>query len=159
MTALNKDVLKPALLQDLDDEIAAAVVAAQQAQAAAAHEDNQPENQYDTLSLEAAYLAHGQSERILALQQERIRLAQWAVPSFHEYDEVALGALVQLVHPQLGERWVWLTRFGGRRLAVAGVDVTLLSLQAPLAQRLLQRGVGDDVNWQDSSGWVIESLS
>ena len=53
---LDKNQLRTILLASLDQEIEAALAAAQQAQETASHEDNQPENQYDTLSLEAAYL-------------------------------------------------------------------------------------------------------
>lgn len=92
----DKLLLKNQLLDAVSQQIDAAIAAAHQAQQAASHEDNQPENQYDTLSLEAAYLAHGQSERILQLQQQRITLARWQVADFTADDVVASGALVVL---------------------------------------------------------------
>lgn len=156
---MNKDQLKQTLLHSLDEEIEAAISAATQAQQTAAHEDNKPENQYDTLSLEAAYLAHGQSERILELQQQRIRLAKWDVPAFDDDDEIACGALIQLCHPQQGERWLWLTLLaGGRRLLWQGNAVTVVSSDAPLAQLVLNKGVGDDIRWQGMDGWEITQL-
>ena len=57
-----------AILHQLQQDLAVAAAASQQAHDSATHTENVPENQYDTLALEAAYLAHGQSQRIEALQ-------------------------------------------------------------------------------------------
>ncbi len=95
-----KSTLKEALLAALDGEIASALNAARQAQETASHEGNKPENQYDTLALEAAYLAHGQSERIRELQETRILIGQWPVQDFSEDDSIASGALIQLLDTQ-----------------------------------------------------------
>lgn len=157
--SVNKDSLKQLLITSLDDELNAAIAAAQQAQQAAAHEDNKPENQYDTLSLEAAYLAHGQSERILELQQQRIRLSKWSVPVFNEDDDIATGALLCLHHAQFDPQWLWLTIWGGgRSLQWQQRSVLLLSPQAPLAQQLSGKGVDDEVSWQGHGGWQITEL-
>lgn len=154
----NKQALKDALLAALDREAAAAIDAARQAQETASHEGNKPENQYDTLSLEAAYLAHGQSERIRELQELRIRLAQWTVPDFGEDDAIALGALLTLSHAQQPERFIWLAPVGGRQLDVGGKTVLVVSTQAPLAQQLMQLAVGDELTLNGAAGWEISAL-
>jgi hypothetical protein len=166
---VNKSQLKPCLLALLDQEIEVALAAARTAQESAAHEGNKPENQYDTLSLEAAYLAHGQSERILALQQERIQIARWAVPLFGNGEEedapLALGTLVGLEPADsLGSttadrrRWFWLPPVGGRTLSLEGETVQLLSISAPLAKRLLTLGLEDEL-LLGSGRWRIVVLS
>lgn len=154
---MNKSQLKPLLLASLDAEIDAALAAAKTAREAAAHEDNQPENKYDTFSLEAAYLAHGQSERILGLQQERIQLARWQVPEFDDDSTVATGALITLV-ANGQKRLIWIALLGGRMLETDdGSKVQVISQQTPLAARL--RGLGlEDVLVLDGVSWEIVGL-
>lgn len=155
---MDKAELKALLLSSLDQEIDEAIKAAQQAQEAAAHQDNQPENQYDTLSLEAAYLAHGQSERILQLQQDRIRLEKWQVPEFSDDDVIATGALVTLECDLSSPRLIWITPCASRLL---NNQVQAVSAHTPLAQRLVGLGVDDEVSLPlgESVGvWCIESV-
>ncbi|WP_420591480.1 hypothetical protein [Bacterioplanoides sp.] len=164
---LDKNQLKTILLASLDHEIEAAFAAAQQAQETASHEDNQPENQYDTLSLEAAYLAHGQSERILQLQEERIVLAKWPIPEFSEDDVIALGALVVVENGSddsgEAEKIIWITPKGGRSIECRGKTILVVSPDAPLAKQLVGLSEGDEIILgQDRPGaqayWEIVSL-
>ena len=153
-----KTALRQALLQAIDNETTAAMDAARQAQETASDVENKPENQYDTLSLEAAYLAHGQSERIRELQELRIRLAQWAVPVFSDDDAIAGGALLTLEHAAHEVRYLWLAPVGGRQLQVNGKSVLVVSTQAPLAQQLMQLAVGDELTLNGVAGWEITAL-
>ena len=153
-----KSQLKSALLSVLDEDIRTAIDAARQAQETASHADNKPENQYDTLSLEAAYLAHGQSERIRELQEIRIRIARWPVTDFDEDDVIAAGALAELTCAGQVPRHFWITPVGGRQLLLDGRTVQVISAQAPLAQQLMGLGVGDEVmlgnqSWEISGCW------
>ena len=153
---MNKSQLKPLLLASLDSEIDAALAAAATAREAAAHEDNQPENKYDTFSLEAAYLAHGQSERILALQQERIQLMRWLVPDFDDNSSVATGALIVLQSGDV-QKYLWIAPLGGRILQSDGKRIQVISQQTPLATRL--RGLGlEDRLVLDGQEWEIAGL-
>ncbi len=148
----DKQILKNALLEALDAAIDAAMQAAREAQATASHEGNKPENKWDTLALEAAYLAHGQSERILKLQQQRIALGKWTVPDLDADDTIRNGACVTVglegVH-----RHLFIAPLGGYQLridnsdaAAAGVaDVVVVSHETPLARALTGRCEGDEV--------------
>lgn len=152
-----KQQLKAALLASIQQEIDAALEAAEKARQDAAHKDNQPENQYDTLSLEAAYLAHGQSERILQLQQDYITLGQWLAVEFTEDDEIASGALVTL-ESQGQQRWVWITPCRSRTLMLNDTSVQAVSVETPLAQQLIGRAVGDEIALTAAAGsqsWEI----
>lgn len=157
---MKKTELKQVLLDCLQQEIDDGVYAAQQAQEAASHEDNQPENQYDTLSLEAAYLAHGQSERILALQEEKIRISQWPVSDQKTPEEpgsIRLGALLNLQTNQGEESvWLWLTPIGGRQIDVGGKTILVISVDAPLAKRLTGLEEGDQVAFRGQVLWDID---
>ena len=64
---------KPTLHKLIEEQILStinnAITAASQAYETATHKENKAENKYDTLGLEAAYLAEGQSKRVLELEQ------------------------------------------------------------------------------------------
>lgn len=139
---MDKPTLKAALLSRLDDDIEAALAASRSAQETASHEDNKPENQYDTLALEAAYLAHGQSERILRLQKERISLAKWPMPEKSE-PLVRNGSLVKLISEDDETRWLFITPVGGYQLLAEGREILVISQQTPLAKKLMGKEEGE----------------
>lgn len=142
---MNKQLLKDALLRSLDEEINAALAAAGEAHATASHGENKPENQYDTLALEAAYLAHGQSERILQLQQTRINLSRWVAPTFNEDVSVRMGACVVLLSETDEERQIFIAPLGGRELDFEGQKILVVNQEAPVTRRLIGLSVGDEV--------------
>lgn len=155
---INKVALKKSLLTSLDHEINEALKAARQAQETAAHKDNQPENQYDTLSLEAAYLAHGQSERILKLQQERLLLEKWLAPEFDSEAVIGTGALVTLMNEENMQRLIWITPCSSRLL---DQQIQAVSSETPLAKRLAGLGIDDEVVLplrQREELWCVESI-
>lgn len=164
---MNKLALKSCLLDYLDETINAALAAANDARDTAAHKDNQPENQYDTLSLEAAYLAHGQSERVQQLQTQRSRISTWPVANVENdkqaeaSDEdliIALGSLVTLtpLSKKNGSEetvkshgteqlLVWIAPIGGFSLEFEQHRIQLISTETPLAQALTGHYCGDYV--------------
>ena len=87
-----------AILHQLQQDLAVAAAASEEAHASATHSENVPENQYDTLALEAAYLAHGQSKRIEELQHSINTYRQFVRAEFTERAEIAVGAIVRLVN-------------------------------------------------------------
>lgn len=139
---MDKPTLKAALLSRLDDDIEAALASSRSAQETASHEDNKPENQYDTLALEAAYLAHGQSERILRLQKERISLAKWPMPEKGE-PVVRNGSLLKLISEDDETRWLFITPVGGYQLLAEGHKILVISQQTPLAKKLMGKEEGE----------------
>lgn len=66
---MNKQSVYQLILQQLQDDLQIILRAAQTAYETATHEENIAENKYDTLGLEAAYLAAGQSRRVEEIRQ------------------------------------------------------------------------------------------
>lgn len=143
---LDKQALKAALLQSLDDEINVALQSATTAHGTASDANNKPENKYDTLALEAAYLAHGQSERILGLQQMRIQVAKWPVPELNDNDSIRLGAYVEVIAEDDAKQRVFIAPVGGKKLQIEGQSILVISSETPLAKSLLGKSVGDEVS-------------
>ena len=91
---MDKKDLLVQLIQHLQQEIDVTMNAVNEAHALASHEQSKPENQYDTLALEAAYLAHGQSERIAELQRQVMLLNHFDFLEYNDDSRIAVGALV-----------------------------------------------------------------
>lgn len=121
----------------LTQELAAQQKIATAARDEATGEESKPENQYDTRSVEASYLAGALSERILALRRLCAFFNSFSPPPFGEDDAIAVGALVELEEEEADRRW-WclMVPQGGRTVTVKGTAVTLLSPAAPMGQAL-----------------------
>lgn len=134
------------ILARLAEDLDVAVRAAQTAHETATHEENVAENKYDTLGLEAAYLAAGQSRRVEEIRQALSSLANLQLRDFDEGQGVQTSALVQLVNEQGQQRWIFLGPDGaGLKVQYDDVDILLITTRAPLGSALLQRHPGDEV--------------
>jgi len=142
-----KAELKQQLLKLMQQELDAAFDAVNEAHANATHEQSKPENQYDTLALEAAYLAHGQSERIAELQDQIAILNNFELREFSEDDQIAAGALIQLLNCiDDTTRLLWLLSVAGGEVLTSGEGkITTVTPEAPIAQELIGRYEGDEI--------------
>ena len=104
-------------------------------------DESKAENQYDTRSLEASYLARGQAERVGALRRLVAWLATLDAPAG---GRVGLGSVVEI--DDEGPRTVFVVPDGGgRSIDVDGAAVLLVTPGAPLGRALLGASPGDDV--------------
>lgn len=148
-TIVDKQELLHQLLQHLQLDIDATLAAVNEAHALASHEQSKPENQYDTLALEAAYLAHGQSERIAELQRQMTLLNHFEFTSCDEESRIAIGALVCIKEHDNNkelQQWFWVLPIaGGVLLKVNELELRTITPEAPLAKKLLGNYVGDEI--------------
>jgi hypothetical protein len=155
---VNKTKLLAQLQVYLQQEIDATMNAVNEAHALASHEQSKPENQYDTLALEAAYLAHGQSERIAELQRQVLLLSHFEFLDFKSDSRIAIGALVCLEEivdrdntlrkQTLVEKpqWFWiLSVAGGIALQNDAHEIRSITPEAPLAKALLGNYLNDEI--------------
>jgi hypothetical protein len=144
---MDKALLLTDILTALSTAQTQALHAAAEAHQTATHAENVAENKYDTLGLEAAYLAHGQSQRVLACGAEltafqRLRPTPWPTG-----DSIDVGALICLDSADTAPRWLYLgPGAGGLRIAFGAVEVVVVTAAAPLGQQLLGRYLGDDIS-------------
>ncbi len=152
---MNKFLIQEALIQALKQQRQAALSAADQAQKTASDSENKPENQYDTLALEAAYLAHGQSERVVELEEFLAIARRFTPKEFSVDDAIAPGALIALQNNQQLKQFYYLSPVGGgSQFSVNEQSIIVINPDAPLAKKLINRFVGDDIempvgHWQE----------
>jgi transcription elongation GreA/GreB family factor len=146
---MDKLLLQQQVLERLAQDLLQTEQAVRVAHEAATHEENIAENKYDTLGLEAAYLATGQARRAEAIRKA---MAHWSQFRPHPYDTskgVQLGALVCLVDSDDRKQLLFLGPEGGSMKLVNGTQVVqVISTEAPLARAMLGKCEGDEVTLQ-----------
>jgi transcription elongation GreA/GreB family factor len=149
---MDKFLLQHQVLQRLADDLLQAEQAALAAHETATHEENIAENKYDTLGLEAAYLATGQGRRVEAIRKA---LADWRQFSPRPYDAakgIQLGALVCLVDADGKQQHLFLGPGGGSMKLLSGTQlVQVISSDAPLGRAMLGKCEGDALSIQVGS--------
>ena len=159
---MSKQRLIDQIITQLSQAAEAAALAADEAHQNATYAESAAETQYDTLGLENAYLAHGQSMRLDELQQAIAHYRQLPVRAFSEDDEIALGALVEATSDTGNSRWFFIGPMqGGLQLSWEDHPVTLITPQTPVGTLLIGRYLDDEVELPGSDGvshYVINSL-
>ncbi|MNN32663.1 transcription elongation factor GreA [compost metagenome] len=120
--------------------------AAQTAYEAATHEENVAENKYDTLGLEASYLATGQARRAAEIKQALGLFENLSLRPFDPVQGIQLSALVVLANEDGGEQWLFLgPEAAGLKVVDQGREITVISPRSPLGQALLGKAEGAEV--------------
>lgn len=133
------DRLRELLLRELADARRTAVETA----AAANHPEARPENDKDTRKIELSYLAAGQAARAHELESAVALLAALPLRTFDDEDALAAGALVELDVEGKAQCVFIAPAGGGRKLALDGGEVSVVTPQSPLGGGLLGKRVGD----------------
>jgi transcription elongation GreA/GreB family factor len=137
-----------AIVKKLKIELSTAIAASQQAHDTATHSENIAANKYDTLAVEAAYLAHGQSMRIAELKQSIAIYQHFQRPSFDARAAIRLGALVCIEDDQEQQQRLLIgPAAGGMSIDSVQGPIHVITPIAPLGQVLMGKCVGDEVNW------------
>jgi len=146
---MDKSLLQQQVLERLADDLLQVEQAARTAHETATHEESIAENKYDTLGLEAAYLATGQARRAAAIREAMAAWRQFRPPAYDDRQGIQLGALVCLVDADDRQHLFFLGPDGGSmKLLVGGEPVQVVSSQAPLARAMLGKREGDEVSVQ-----------
>ena len=137
------------VLERLAEDLLQAEQAMRAAHEAATDEENIAENKYDTLGLEAAYLAIGQARRAEAIREAMANWHQFR-PSPHDASKgIQLGALVCLVDSDGKQQQLFLGSDGGSMKLVSDAQIVqVISSEAPLGRAMLGKCEGDRVSLQ-----------
>ncbi|MFY9460736.1 GreA/GreB family elongation factor [Aquabacterium commune] len=144
---MDKHWLQQQVLERLAEDLLQVEQAARAAHETATHEENIAENKYDTLGLEAAYLATGQARRAEAIRQAMAHWRQFRPRAYDARQGIQLGALVCLIGADDQQQQLFLGPDGGSMQLVCGAQrVQVISCEAPLGKAMLGKCEGDEVS-------------
>lgn len=143
---MNKTDLLARIIERLASDLDIAQRSAQTAYEAATAKENIAENKYDTLGLEASYLATGQARRMEEIRQARAAYQQLQMRDYDPDAGIQVSNLVLLVdehdHPQ---RLFLGPEAAGLKLGEGEALVTVITPRSPLGQSLMGKFEGDEV--------------
>ena len=143
---MNKHAVHQLILEKLTVDLDIAQRAAQTAYETATHEENIAENKYDTLGLEASYLAAGQAKRVEEIKQSLLRCVSMTLRAYDHERGIEIGALLGLEDDNGRQQWLFLAPdAAGLKVDVVGQPVTVITPRSPLGKSLLGKFVGDEV--------------
>jgi hypothetical protein len=123
--------------------------AAKQAHEAATNEESVAENKYDTFGLEASYLAHGQSQRVLECEKDWLLFDKKRPVLFDEEGAIGLWCLVTLTELQafsgVNKYFFISPCAGGLTVGISEKALYLVTSSSPVGKALLGKCVGDEL--------------
>lgn len=143
---MDKSLLLEKIVDELNAVHQSAIDAANRAYETATDEENVPEHKYDTLSLEASYLAQGQAQRVAECEADLAMYARLDIREFNSQDAISLGSLIHLKDESDGDKYVFLgPAAGGLKVSFQNKNIIIVTPSAPLGQALSGQHVDDEV--------------
>ena len=141
-----KEDLRQAIIAGLEAHLKTAEKAANSARDTAISKESIAENKYDTFGLEASYLAHGQSQRVLTLMQEIETYRSLPFKAFSHQDTIDISCFVRLQNPQNQVKSFFIgPTGGGMKLKWKQHDLVIITPETPVGKNLMGKTLGDEV--------------
>ena len=113
----------------------------------ATNDENVAENKYDTLALEASYLAHGQALRVAECEADIAAFKKLSIMDNAAKSTVTLGCLIELIDDDNKHKYVFLgPSAGGLKLTFEQKEVIIVTPSSPLGGALIGRELDDEIN-------------
>ena len=143
---LNKAQLLQLIIEQLNHDLSIQFNAALAAHEASTHEENIPDNKYETLALEASYVAQGQANRAQEIRRALEAYKQLRLRQFDDQSPIGLTALVTLAGDDGAARTVFIGPLeGGMKLVHRRIEILVITPASPLGRDLIGKSAGDQV--------------
>lgn len=143
---MNKKQILSDIISHLEQELSATIIAANNAHLAATDDQSVAETQYDTLAIEASYLAEGQSRRVAEIKHAKQAITTLTLRGFDENMPISVGALVQLSRDSQNNHWFFIApAAGGFRGRLNEDNYTVITPTSPMAKALVGKYINDEV--------------
>lgn len=132
------------IIKQLTQDLAVQFNAALKAHEASTHEENIPDNKYETLALEASYLAQGQANRAQELKRALETYKQLTLQSYDNESIIGLTALITLTGEDDSTRTVFIGPLeGGMKVQDHLAEIVVITPASPLGRDLIGKTLGD----------------
>jgi len=152
MSSIDKRRALEALLAQLQSDLESARASHRQTHDGVTHPESKPENDKDTRALEASYLARGQAQRVVDLEDALVRVSAVPLRTFEKDAPAAVGAVVAIDDGDTTLWYLLAPAGGGIKLCIDDTVLTVLTPSSPVGSALLGRRVGDDVDIRTPQG-------
>ena len=143
---MTKEYILHLIIERLFQDLTIVFTAAKTAHEAATHSENIPDNKYDTLGLEASYVAQGQANRAQDLKFALEAYRRLALQEFNEGSPISLTALVTLEADDGSFRKIFIGPLeGGLKVKDDNSEIIVITPGSPLGRGLIGKSVGDRV--------------
>ncbi|MBK5007551.1 transcription elongation factor GreAB [Pseudomonas sp. S60] len=143
---MNKPLLLAQIVATLERDLDVLTRAAQTAYETATAEENVAENKYDTLGLEASYLATGQARRSAEIRQALLGYQQLLLRDYDPQRGVQVSNLITLEDEKGARQQLFLgPAAAGLKIADGTQATTVITPRSPLGQQLIGKRVDDEV--------------
>jgi len=143
---VNKILLHKKILTELEMLLQCATDAVQRAYETAVDEENEAENKYDTMGLEASYLVQGQSQRVEECENDCSIFSRMQAVDFTADKAINVGALVQIEDADGEGQSLFLSPVaGGLKVLFEKQEITLITPLSPIGKLLISSFVGDSI--------------
>jgi len=134
-----------ALQKIITTELSALERAQEVAAKAATEEESRPENQYDTRSTEASYLAAGQAQRVEAFKKDLRLLRQFSPKKMSAQDPIQIGSFIELECDGEQLHYLLAPVGGGYKVEYEGKMIQIITPESLLGQELIDKRIGEEV--------------
>ncbi|ANC04401.1 MULTISPECIES: GreA/GreB family elongation factor [Pseudomonas] len=144
---MDKPTLLARIIDTLEHDMEVLRRAAQTAYETATAEENIAENKYDTLGLEASYLATGQARRTAEIRQALLSYQQLLLRDYDPARGIQLSNRVTLEDEQGRQQLLFLGPEGaGLKIGEGAGLVTVITPRSPLGKQLIGKKLDDEVS-------------
>lgn len=142
---MNKARLLQTIITQLSNDLAVLMTAAKSSHDAATHAENIPDNKYDTLALEASYVAQGQANRARQIRRS-IELYRQLNRLDQIDDTIQLGSLITMEAASGARKSLFIgVAEGGLRIMSDRGEIVVITVSSPIGRELLGKSIGDSV--------------
>jgi transcription elongation GreA/GreB family factor len=135
--AMTKHLVIQKIIATLQAELETYTRAAKASHAEATAEENRAENKYDTRGLEASYLAAGQANKIVELEESIAAFEALKERKFGEAEGIDVGALIEISQDTERAHYFIGPSAGGTEVEIGKTEVLVITPQSPLGSQLL----------------------
>jgi len=139
---INKADILVLIIKQLKSDITISAQAVEMARNTATHKDCLGSSKYETMGLEASYLAQGQGTRLLELERS---LAYFKQLTLQPLKNIELGAYITLADEGNKQTYLWIAAdAGGLKINYHQEIITVITPKSPLGKAMLGKTMGDD---------------
>ncbi len=154
-----KTTLLNNVIKHLYAELKNSELAAKNAHLAATDDQSVAETQYDTLAIEASYLAEGQSRRVDEIKESILLFEQLVNYVSQPCVQVKVGCLVQLEKDKLANAWFYIgPAAGGFTCNINEQTFTLITPMSPMGSALIDKEEGDEVTIHLGNNIIVDYI-